>query len=268
MIKLVRSKGFTIVELLIVIAVLAVLAVIAIVSYSGIQRRSANTLVYKDLRSAAEQLGLSYVRSPKTSFSSLDNISEDMRTSGDVILQLVSGYTGPYYENLSPVQNGVLFYEVCEELIADPLYSEIHSADGNQAQSVVMKCTDNIGDDVLKITGWDPKDWETPVTKEALQTYINSVPYDSWWVDRQSVVRGFYSELIQRFEARGGVFPITSFWEPDANPWWGIPKEELPSPTTPPGSGDGSFCVEAYHARFPEGVYKITDSERIETGSC
>lgn len=40
-----RDKGFTIVELLIVVVVIAILATITIVSYNGIQQRAQNTLV-------------------------------------------------------------------------------------------------------------------------------------------------------------------------------------------------------------------------------
>src|SRR5690606_34030701 len=121
----------------------------------------------------AEQLGLSYVKSPD-SFSSLDSISEDMRTSRDVVLHFATGYTGAHYENLSEVQNGVLFYDICEELIADAAYSEIHSADGTQTQSVVMRCDDSIAANKLLITGWDSRPWNTPVTREQIQDYMNS----------------------------------------------------------------------------------------------
>lgn len=262
-----HKKGFTLVELLIVVAVLAILAAIGMVAYQNSQKRAALATVFKDLKSASEQLGLSYVRSP-SSFSSLDSISGDMQSSRDVMLRLVTGYTGPYYENLTPVQNGVLFYEICEELIADPTYSEIHSADGAQTQNVTTRCTDDIGDNVLQITGWYTKKWNTPVTREAIQAFMNGIPYDDWWIDKQEVVRGFYSELIQRFEARGGSFPITSFWEPDANQWWGVPREDLPSPSPPVASRNGNFCVEAYHATYPDDVYRITHDDVIKEGPC
>lgn len=43
------QKGFTIVELLIVVVVIAILAAIAIVSYNGIQNRAYDTSIQKDL---------------------------------------------------------------------------------------------------------------------------------------------------------------------------------------------------------------------------
>ncbi len=45
-----QSKGFTIVELLIVIVVIAILAAITIVSYNGIQNRAYDATIQKDLR--------------------------------------------------------------------------------------------------------------------------------------------------------------------------------------------------------------------------
>lgn len=261
------NRGFTLVELLIVVVVLAVLASIGVATYANVQKRAANAAVYNDLRNASEQLGLSYVKSPQA-FSALDEITGDMQTSDGVILRFATGYTGPRYDNLTAVQEGVLFYDICENLILNPSYSEIHSADGTQTQSVVMRCDDSIADDQLLITGWDSKTWKTPVTKQALQDYISSVPYDDWWTDKQAVVRGFYGELIQRFELSGGVFPVDSFWDPWANQWSGVPKEDLPAPTPPSASAGGAFCVEGYHVMFPESIYKITQKDKIESGPC
>ena len=53
-----RSKGFTIVELLIVIVVIAILAAISIVAYRGIQDRAHNTTVQSDLRNVASKIEL------------------------------------------------------------------------------------------------------------------------------------------------------------------------------------------------------------------
>ena len=265
--RVIKQKGFTLVELLIVCVVIALLAVIAIVAYSGLQQRAAQASVYKDLRGAAEQLSLTYVRSV-TDFDNLSDLPEDFHPSEDVFVQLVSSYGGDVYTGLSAVQNGVLFYEVCEELIADPQYSVIHARDGSETQSVVMKCTDDIGANRLQITGWRSEKWYTPVTRADIQEYIDEEPYDDWWTDRQDVVRGFYTELANRFEAKGGTFPITSFWDTWANQWSGVHKEELPPPGPRPSDDKGAFCVEAWHNKFPEQVYKITQNEKIVAGRC
>lgn len=56
--KSVRSPGFTIVELLIVIVVIAILATIVVVAYRGIQDRAREATVKSDLSQAAKQLAI------------------------------------------------------------------------------------------------------------------------------------------------------------------------------------------------------------------
>lgn len=51
-----RERGFTIVELLIVIVVIAVLAAITIVAYNGIQSRAHDTTIQSDLRGIGQQI--------------------------------------------------------------------------------------------------------------------------------------------------------------------------------------------------------------------
>jgi len=53
-----KTRGFTIVELLIVVVVIAILAAITIVSYNGIQNRTHDTAVQSDLRNYAQKVNL------------------------------------------------------------------------------------------------------------------------------------------------------------------------------------------------------------------
>lgn len=56
-----KQKGFTIVELLIVIVIIAILATITIVAYNGIQARAQESAVRSDLTNASKKLQLFYV---------------------------------------------------------------------------------------------------------------------------------------------------------------------------------------------------------------
>lgn len=53
-----KSKGFTIVELLIVIVVIGILAAITVVAFTGVQNRANDTTVKSDIRGIAKQLEL------------------------------------------------------------------------------------------------------------------------------------------------------------------------------------------------------------------
>jgi prepilin-type N-terminal cleavage/methylation domain-containing protein len=53
-----NQRGFTIVELLVVIVVIAILAAITIVAYNGIQNRAYNTTVQSDLANLAKKVSL------------------------------------------------------------------------------------------------------------------------------------------------------------------------------------------------------------------
>ena len=55
-----KQKGFTIVELLIVIVVIAILATISVVAFTGIQKRAYNTSTVQSVRSWVNVLAISY----------------------------------------------------------------------------------------------------------------------------------------------------------------------------------------------------------------
>ena len=60
------TRGFTIVELLIVIVVIAILAAITIVAYNGIQNRAHDSAVQTDLRQLGQSMSRYYVENNDT----------------------------------------------------------------------------------------------------------------------------------------------------------------------------------------------------------
>lgn len=73
-----RNRGFTIVELLIVIVVIAILAAITIVAYNGIQNRAYDTTVQSDLKNngskTQQAMILNGELAPDASQAGLDDI--------------------------------------------------------------------------------------------------------------------------------------------------------------------------------------------------
>ena len=266
-----HTKGFTVVEILVVIIIIAVLSVVATVSYNGMQQRAATSVMLNDLNNASTELER-YALANNGNFPDTSYLLSTLPTSNNVSLVVHSDSSaGPIYTGLSPVQYGVLFQEICEEAIANPTLTTIHSSDGTQTDYVQHRCDDNIAAGHLQITGWDTQTWHTPLSRDTLQTYMDNIPSDSWWTDKQNVMRSFYQYLIDTYEVRGGVWPITSFWDPWANQWSGVPREDLPS-LEDSGNSDlqeNSYCVQAYHSDFPELSYRITsDKLSPEQGSC
>lgn len=256
-----KYSGFTIVEVVVVITVIAILAAISFAVYTGVKQNAAKSAATAALSSVQKTLDIHILRGSLD----LESAMNDINTSSDLTLQLATS-EGVYYDNLTAVQNGVLFHTVCQQLISDSQYSLIHPKDGSSPHSVVMSCNDNVAAGGMLITGWESKFWSTPVTRSQIQNYIDNVPYDSWWTDKQEVVRGFHSELISRFEASGGTWPVTSFWDPWANIWSGVHKQELPSPEP---VNPGEYCVQAIHHSYPDKAYSITNNDTGPTeGYC
>jgi type IV pilus assembly protein PilA len=81
MTKQIKSKGFTIVELLIVIVVIAILAAITIVAYNGIQQRAHTTAQKTTAENLAKKI---------EAFNSINNAYPQYSTSSTVTSQLAN----------------------------------------------------------------------------------------------------------------------------------------------------------------------------------
>lgn len=103
------SKGFTIVELLVVIVVIGVLAAITIVSYTGISQRAAAAALEADLKNASTQLEM-YKAENGTYPSNADGLSSSDGTSYQYTVS-----DGNYYLSATSTAAGSTAYYVSSE---------------------------------------------------------------------------------------------------------------------------------------------------------
>jgi len=82
MTKQIKSKGFTIVELLIVIVVIAILAAITIVAYNGIQQRAHTTSQKTTAENLAKKVeGYNAINNAYPTLTATTNLATDASTS-------------------------------------------------------------------------------------------------------------------------------------------------------------------------------------------
>ena len=99
-----HARGFTIVELLIVIVVIAIFATISIVSYNGIQDRARSAALKSDVVQASKQLKLFQAENGTYPTTVSTNCTTSPDSSTNKCLKLSSGNTASSYS--SPNSNG------------------------------------------------------------------------------------------------------------------------------------------------------------------
>lgn len=287
-----HNSGFSLVEILIVIAVIGILTAIGIVVYNSIQTRAAENSMLSDLEHASSELE-QYALDNDGDFPDTAYLTQKLTTSKDVTLVVYpSGQTtGPVYTGLTAVQNGVLFHQICTNLVSQnrPDVQELKYGQGYQMNYLGQRVgsynylwgpnTCNIynhGD--IQINGaWSSAGgtFNTPIqqsriSQEANKNRTDQSPTD--FPDYNHVVNQFYAALDSQFLAAGGTYPVTTFWDPWANQWSGVPYQALPTITTPvnpSGSDAGGYCVQAYHAKYTSLKYRVTATKLSpEAGTC
>lgn len=253
------ASGFTIVELIIVILVLAILATIAILSYNGVRESAMNKVAQSDLQHVATEMERTYQKT--NSYPTA--IPDDIKSSSDVTLTLVESGKSPFYSNISPVQMGTLFANICQALVNEG-YGQGQNQ-GGQTQNYITGCG-NWNHNNMQFTGWTTKQWPTPVTSAQLLDYANSyTTSDTWNKSQEPVTKNFYTELVKRYTKQGGTFPITTFWDYWATPQnGGVMPEALPTNfvATP------YYCVEAAADNYDDIIWHITQSGKLIAGKC
>lgn len=257
-----KNIGFTIVELIIVIAVIAILATISIVAYNGVQKNAADKTIQSDLQQVSAEMqrvatnnnGVFPVTLPTT-----------IQASPKVTLTLKHSGTINYYgggAGLSAVQNGVLMSQICQDLITEGVGKGVNG--GGQTRDFITGCG-NWNHGSMQITGWDSKVYSTPVSDTTLLSYADAfTTNDSYNAAQATVIKSFYHELVSRQVRQGGYYPITTFWDSWATPSnGGVMTQPLPTPQPQPW-----YCVEATYTGYSDLIWHVSDDLKLKTGTC
>lgn len=97
-----KHKGFTIVELLIVIVVIAILAAISIVAYNGIQERARYSSMQSDIASIDKAIQLFYV---DKGYYPYTGTAGGNTTAGSTGAMNIPGLIPDYIQKIPPIPN-------------------------------------------------------------------------------------------------------------------------------------------------------------------
>lgn len=254
-----KQTGFTVVEVLIGIVVIGILAAISVVAYNGIQRQAGASVVMSSLRDVAQRTEAARV----VSGTIPSNIDQLVAVPPDVQITYTTPTedgSGIYYSNLSSPQNGLLFFDLCRDLVTEG-YGTGASDFGAGTVQYISGCY-VYGKTYIQINGWHGGfEVSNPLTTQArLQEYVDTAASaNPDHPTYRATIQAFMDELVRRFSAQGGKFPITEYW----NPWEGVPN--LPPPTTPPSDASGKYCIIASHRKYADISYVSTQNSIAPT---
>lgn len=228
--------GYTLIEIMIVIAVIGILAAIAIVGWNGWRHRVDDSSVRNDITHATT--GLSSYRNFKNDYPpNLGGI--DFTASSDVALKLSTNATQiRVYSGLSSSENAQLFLNTCNSLMPIKSGSTVYNTSCTFAgQNIHVKGTSS--SNVV---------WHGPTINQAdVQLACGSACGTAT------------STLIADFLAQGGSFPIS------------VPKSNVPLPSYDLMSEGPAtrFCLEAVSANSDDIVYHTSsENKEITAGPC
>ena len=232
----ITRRGFTIVELLVIIAVIAVLSVVLIVSYVGVQRRTSSSLVQNTIADANKKLQVFFVFNKNYPSNIAD--TEYAPPLSVAVALFTDAAQRPVYSNLTSDQNAQLFLNACNGFM--PV------VDGGTTYN--NSCVYNGNNAHIKGTSASNIVIQGPVIKQADFVLICGSACDM-----------AQSSIISEFVAQGGTFLIT------------VPKSgsPLPSPTMVNTGAATRYCIEGRSADYSDIIYHaLPDSEKPIEGPC
>lgn len=230
------TKGFTAVEILIVVVVVSIIAAIGYSSYVGAQRRSEDALVRQTIVDAKKSLETFHVFN-KYYPSNLAN-TEYAPPLSTAVAFFTDAPQIPVYGSLDVDQNAQLFINTCNA------YMPI-TADGNTYNNLCRYDGNNLH---IKGTVSSNVVFHGPVVTKS--DIILSCG------DACNIAR---NNILQTFEDQGGTFPIK------------VPKKEkqLPAPNLVTMGVANRYCLEGRSAKYTDIIYHATDAGTgAEPGAC
>ncbi len=231
-----KMKGFTIIELLVVIVVISILAAIVTTSYSGIQRRATSILIQQTVSDAEKNLYAYYAMNDYYPQNIAD--TEYAPPLSVAVVLYNNAPQIPQYMNLTSSQNAQLFLNACNGHM--PITNGIHTYN----TSCVFSGNN------FHIKG-----------QEAANVVLHGplINQEDIVITCGSACTAAQNSIITAFLQQGGEFPVT------------VPKNgsALPAPTNYTTIGPATmFCVEGRSPLYNDLLYHATPSEGMSTGPC
>lgn len=234
----VASYGFTIVEVMVIVATLSIVATAAMISYGSWQRTTATKAVRNDVQQAIS--GLENHKNFKgnyppnlagTGFAASTSVAVTIRTNAP---------SNGVYENLNGDQNAQLFLNACNANVFTTPNNTSCTFEGN-----------NVGTKIhVKGTNSSNAIWNSPIAQSGLTLSCGSY---------QAECDSSLSNMITQFTAQGGVFPIV------------VPNNSvaLPEPTLVPNGPADRYCVEGRSTSHNDVIYhSISEDKAVVSGEC
>lgn len=230
-----RGHGFTIVELLIIIAVIAILAAISIFAFSGWRKSTAQRIVLSDMEQAVAALEAN--RNFKNSFP--PNLAgTNFAASQESALTLFTNAPSVgVYQNLTSDQNAQLFVNACNANISDTPTNTACKLQGRGGGAKVH----------VKGTITANTIWNSPVAESDVQLSCGAS------CDAAT------AKIISQFKAQGGTFPV----------YVGV-NTPLPDPTLVPNGVADKYCLEGRATDFSDVTFhtRSGSANDIVPGEC